>query len=239
MTSHSDHGKRKMKNGFPFYCRQIMSSTVQTNSTGADRPTRTGATRGRKTFTRPTQGRPTQGRPTQGRDSQGRDSQGRPTQGRPTQGRDSQTGRSRTIECFNCHQQVNDLRAHRAVCTKPREYREPRSRDSHEQSSTRPPRRPIECFNCHQQVDDLRAHRAVCQSERPRRPIECFNCHQQVDDLRAHRSECRPTTRSTGSSRDSTDRDGPSGPVVQTVPKTPEQSPLDWPVLGSAPTVAR
>ncbi len=51
-----------------------------------------------------------------------------------------------TIECHDCHQQVNDLREHRKVCAQRRGAG----------AGT------VECFGCHQQVPNLRDHQKVC-----------------------------------------------------------------------------
>jgi hypothetical protein len=59
-----------------------------------------------------------------------------------------------TIECYDCHQQVRDLRKHRGVC----------SRGRHGKSGT------VECYDCHQQVVSLHEHRANGQCPNPRVP---------------------------------------------------------------------
>ena len=48
-----------------------------------------------------------------------------------------------TVECYDCRQQVTDLKAHRSVCVK------------HKATT-------MECYDCHQQVTDLKNHRKIC-----------------------------------------------------------------------------
>jgi len=52
-----------------------------------------------------------------------------------------------TIECFNCHQRVSNLKAHKANCR------------------AAPAGRPttVKCFDCQLQVSDLKSHRRECQ----------------------------------------------------------------------------
>jgi Mg-chelatase subunit ChlD len=56
-----------------------------------------------------------------------------------------------TVECYDCHQQVRDLRAHRSVCGQGR----------HGKSGT------VECYDCRQQVASLHDHRQNGQCPNP------------------------------------------------------------------------
>jgi Mg-chelatase subunit ChlD len=56
-----------------------------------------------------------------------------------------------TVECYDCHQQVSDLKAHRGVCRRGR----------HGKSGT------VECYDCRQQVTSLHDHRALGQCSNP------------------------------------------------------------------------
>lgn len=87
-----------------------------------------------------------------------------------------------TVECYDCHRQVADLKSHRSTC-------------SGKKGSKRPQRGGIvECYDCHEQVADLKSHRSVCMKKVGHSPlggtVECYDCHEQVADLKSHRKIC-------------------------------------------------
>jgi Mg-chelatase subunit ChlD len=66
-----------------------------------------------------------------------------------------------TVECFNCHQRVRDLKQHKSSG----KCRQQGPRSTQVSSSTTPTPTPkrFECYDCHQFVADLKAHRSQCK----------------------------------------------------------------------------
>ena len=60
-----------------------------------------------------------------------------------------------TVECYDCHQQVYNLKDHRKTCSNSK-YSKSTINSSKTFNST------VECYDCHQQVNNLRDHRKIC-----------------------------------------------------------------------------